>query len=200
MLFHGLGDQCSNSGFASLTRSIAKGLNTYAVCIEIGNGAITSFIGDFQKQAQQACEKLKLDPKLTGDIQVVGLSQGALLGRYILESCDFNGSVVRYLSIGGPQMGVSKFPGCFEGAFCGVINWVVDKLVYSSVVQRHAGPAGYFHDPANTKSYLKSSVFLPELNNEVSRNESKYHRVLKTDMMLVMFLKDSMIHPKETAW
>lgn len=165
VLFHGLGDECTNSGFSKLTQSIAKDLNTYAACIEIGNGMLTSFIKDFRKQAEEACQKLKQDPKLQGDIQVVGLSQGALIGRYIIESCDFNGRVVRYLSIGGPQMGVSKLPGCFGGFFCGIVNWVLDKLIYYSAVQKHAGPAGYFHNPSKESHYLKSSVFLPELNN-----------------------------------
>lgn len=84
VLFHGLGDACSNGGFAKLTKNIEKGLNTYTTCIEIGNGGFTSFFKDFQKQAEEGCRKLKEDPKLQGDIQVVGLSQGALIGRYII--------------------------------------------------------------------------------------------------------------------
>lgn len=59
VLFHGLGDACSNSGFSKLTKSIGEGLNTYAECIEIGNGGWTSFFRNFQKQAEEGCQKLK---------------------------------------------------------------------------------------------------------------------------------------------
>lgn len=137
----------------------------------------SSFFEDFAKQADEACQKLKKDPKLQGDIQVVGLSQEALLGRHIIESCDFQGKVVRYISIGGPQMGVSKVPGCFGGYFCRLVNWVVDKLVYYSPVQRYFGPAGYFSNPKAPQRYLANSAFLPSINNEKSKNQTKYDRL-----------------------
>ena len=36
---------------------------------------------------------IKADPKLVGDISVLGLSQGALVARSVIETCDFNGTV-----------------------------------------------------------------------------------------------------------
>lgn len=51
VLFHGLGDACKNRGFNRVTQTIGKSLDTYSVCIEIGNGGETSFFKNFRKQA-----------------------------------------------------------------------------------------------------------------------------------------------------
>jgi triacylglycerol esterase/lipase EstA (alpha/beta hydrolase family) len=45
----------------------------------------------------------------------MGLSQGSLLARYIVEKCPIKGKVRNYLSIGGPNMGVNEVPGCAKG-------------------------------------------------------------------------------------
>jgi len=58
-----------------------------------------------------------------------------LIGRYIIESCPIKGSVNKYLSIGGPQMGVYSLPKCFNGVICDVINFFVRELVYIGIVQ-----------------------------------------------------------------
>ena len=52
VLFHGLGDACKNRGFSRITQTIGKSLETYSVCIEIGNGGETSFFKNFKKQAE----------------------------------------------------------------------------------------------------------------------------------------------------
>ena len=52
VLFHGLGDACKNKGFSRITQTIGKSLETYSVCLEIGNGGETSFFKNFKKQAE----------------------------------------------------------------------------------------------------------------------------------------------------
>ena len=47
VVFHGFGDQCSNSGMADFTKQIADGTGAYAECVEIGNGAETSIFENF---------------------------------------------------------------------------------------------------------------------------------------------------------
>lgn len=50
--------------------------------------------------------------------------------------------------------------------------------------------------------YLKRSVFLPALNNEYPHALSAMNKDRFTNLngiMLIMFDKDTMIHPKETA-
>jgi len=106
---------------------------------------MSSIFRSIEKQAIGACDSIKANPNLKGNISVVGFSQGALLGRYIVESCDFEGQVVNYISVGGPQMGVAKVPRCQSNFICNAINWLVRKVVYWKLFQNWIGPAGYYH-------------------------------------------------------
>ncbi len=129
----------------------------------------------------------------------MGLSQGALIARYIIEECDINAKVRNYVSIGGPQQGVAALPHCSTGALCGLVNGLTDKAVYFSIIQNHIGPAGYFKDPTNFADYSKYCTFLPKLNNEGStKNASKFGSL--NYVLLMMFTEDTMVYPKESEW
>ncbi len=203
-IFHGFGDSCSFYGMQSFTNYISSALNTHAECIEIGDGSLSSISMKFSLQAESACSSLKSNPKFKGNISVLGLSQGALIARYIIESCDFGGEVKRYVSIGGPQMGVGVLPRCtgILGYICAPFNFITREVVYSDFVQNNVGPAGYFRDPYDYKSYVEGATFLPDLNNQKNGSlieiKEKYEGLEK--MLLIKFEDDTMIIPKETAW
>jgi len=100
-------------------------------------------------------------------------------------------------------MGVQDIPGCFEGALCDKINWAVRKGAYLNIAQEHIGPAGYFRDPKEMRRYKKHSVFLPELNNEVSHDMSEQNKARFSALegaMLVMFSEDTVVYPNESEW
>lgn len=201
VLIHGIGDSCSNYGMDSITQFFASTLNTYTVCIETAGG-IEDFITSFKSQAEAACNSIKADPNLKNDFSIVGISQGSLLARYIIQACDMQGKVKRYVSIGGPQMGVAKVPHCESGPLCYIINNLVYKSIYTSFVQNHVGPAGYFKDINDYLNYLQYSSFLSDLNNEKEiKNQSYKDRILNLEkVVLIKFSSDTMIIPKETAW
>jgi triacylglycerol esterase/lipase EstA (alpha/beta hydrolase family) len=119
-----MGDACSNSGFENFTKEIADQTGAYAECIEIGNGGSTSLFENFEKQAEAACESIKKNSNFQGEFNVAGLSQGALIARYIVEECDTATVPKKLLSIGGPNMGVQAIPHCQSGLMCKWINWV----------------------------------------------------------------------------
>ena len=202
-IFHGLGDACIYPGMHSFTKKIGEGTGDYAKCVEVGNGSLTSIFENFEKQAEKGCANLLTHEEFTGaeEINVVGLSQGALIARYIAESCT-DVKVRNLLSIGGPNMGVTDIPHCFNGAFCGLVNKVARTLVYLNIVQDHLGPAGYFRDPAQFSRYEADSVFLGKLNNEtsapVSTEKERFSDL--NGLMLVMFEQDTMVYPKESEW
>jgi len=135
---------------------------------------------------------------------VVGLSQGSLLARNIVSRCKMNGKVRNWLSIGGPNMGVTDLPHCFSGIICHFVNKVVRSAVYWGLAQHFIGPAGYFRDPHNMEGYLAGSVFLPDENNERGTDEDKAANKERfsslNGAMLVMFTEDSMVYPKESEW
>ncbi len=201
-IFHGLGDSCLiNPGMYSFSGKIGKPLGVYAKCIETGGGPL-DWITSFRHQAHKACENLKKDGNFDGDFSVIGLSQGSLIARYIIESCDMKGRVKRYISIGGPQMGVGSFPQCTGGAICKVVDKVVDTFVYFKLIQSVIGPAGYFKDINNYESYLQYSTFLSDLNNEKDEKNNEYKKRMEDleKVVLIKFTEDTMIIPRETAW
>lgn len=201
-IFHGIGDACENRGMREITEYFSSQLGgVYAKCIESAGG-VNDWFTSFISQAKKSCEEIKKDENFQGDFSVVGISQGSLLARYVIESCDMPGRVKRYVSIGGPQMGVAKFPHCDKGIFCSILNKLVDSAIYSTLVQSYIGPSGYFKNNKNYSKYLSHSTFLPELNNEKEEKDSnKKDRFSALEqIVLIKFSKDTMILPKETAW
>jgi palmitoyl-protein thioesterase len=202
-IFHGIGDACQTNGMQEFTKIFYDSLKVYSKCIESG-GAIHDLLGSsFLTQAQTACESIKSNSHFQAGFSVIGISQEALIARYIIEECEMKGVVKRYISIGGPQMGVAKIPHCETGPLCYVINTIISSAVYYGIAQRFIGPAGYFKAPMYLGSYLKNSIFLADLNNERESpmNSERKKRFLQLEkILLIKFNNDSMIIPKETAW
>ena len=204
-IFHGFGDQCSNPGMSSYTKQVGEALGSYTACIEVGNGASDSITMDFHVQAEKACEGVRADPNFSNtEISVMGLSQGGLLARYIVEECELNNATaVNLVTFGAPHTGVSAIPHCFHGPICYFPNLIAKYFIYWDMVQHSVGPAGYFRDPAKLDTYLKKSVFLPELSNQVnttSNSDIKDRFGSLRYLFLGMFSRDTMIYPKESAW
>jgi palmitoyl-protein thioesterase len=166
-LFHGMGDACRHRGFKNLTKEIGEKTGDYSACFESG-ASLASIFGNFETQSETACALVQADPNMqVPEINVMGLSQGALIARYVATSCDLGDTKVRNVaSIGGPNLGVDAIPGCFSGTFCDLLNTAARTLVELPIVQNHCGPCGYFRDPQRYDQYLAGSVFLPWMNNE----------------------------------
>jgi len=201
-IFHGIGDSCSNRHSEILARFFTNNLGgAYAKCIETGGGSL-DWVTSFRSQAEKACEDINNDANFAGDFSVVGISQGSLIARYVIQACEMKGRVKRFISIGGPQMGVAKVPQCESGITCAIVNKLVDAAVYSPYVQNYIGPAGYFKDVHNYNTYLESSTFLADINNERHDKNQRYKnrfRMLER-VVLIKFSQDTIIIPRETAW
>jgi len=184
---------------------IAKGTNAKVHCIEVGIPSLGEVFNKFETIAEKSCQEVAANKDFQGEFNVVGLSQGGLLARYIAEECEMPGKVRNVLTMGGPHMGVDAIPGCFTGFGCDVLNFFARNLVYTSVVQNWFAPAGYFRNVQNMKAYIKGSTFLPALNNEVATkaefSEVRQNRFSSINQaMLVMFNQDTVVYPKESAW
>merc|ERR1711981_1142212 len=157
---------CLQPGDIQFNDMIKRGTGADVKCIEHGIPVIGSVLDNFETIAEDSCRKIAADPLFKGEFNVVGLSQGGLLARYIAEECDMPGKVRNIVTMGGPHMGVDAIPHCLSGTVCKIVNGIVKKLVYTSLAQNWIAPAGYFRDVNNMKTYIKDSVFLPALNNE----------------------------------
>ena len=203
-LFHGIGDQCSNNAMKGIMRRLENGLNTKVYCIEIGNGKIDSIIKNFEKQAKEGCENIKKIPELQNKFNIFGVSQGTLLGRYIIEKCDMKGKVVNYLSFMGPQMGIGFIPKLTCGKICDYLNKIVSDIdnVLDNVLVNILGPASYWKYRYHYDRYMKHNKFLKDLNNEgeVKNYEYKNRMIQLNKVMLIKGKEDTVISPRDSSW
>jgi len=84
---------------------------------DVYNEVFTSIYTNANFQAKQYCDKIKAHPVFgKGNFNIIGISQGGLLARDMIQNCDLGEHKVHnYISLGSPQMGVQKFPDCHFG-------------------------------------------------------------------------------------
>lgn len=115
------------------------------------------------------------------------------------------GKVRNLLTLGTPHMGGAKVPHCFDGEICDIVNYLANNIAYTSIMQNWVAPAGYFRNVQKYDEYLKGSTFLPALNNE-HHTKGDLSDLRKESFssinqaMLVMFEKETVLYPKESAW
>ncbi|XP_047327387.1 palmitoyl-protein thioesterase 1-like [Impatiens glandulifera] len=202
VVFHGLGDQCISPEMIKLTHKLSKWSSYKGYCIEVGDGLWDSWFRPLEVQVAEVCEKIKKMVELKAGYNIVGLSQGNLIARGVIQYCDGAPPVKTFISLGGPHAGTASVPGC-TGIFCIVADNLIKSEVYSDYVQTHLAPSGYVKLPNDIPSYLKKCRFLPKLNNELphARNVTYKQRFSSLEsLVLIMFEDDAVLIPKETAW
>lgn len=200
----GVGESCSSPITYSYITKLTILSASPGFCLEIGNGAITSWTTPLRQQVEEICWKVReLLPQLQNGYNVVAQSQGALIGRGLVELCDDAPPVINFISMGGPQAGVASFPTCLpEDLLCNDFANLLKSGVYTDYVQATSAPSGYTKFPNDIDAYLAKCSFLPFLNNELPLKNSTYTQRLTSlkNLVLIMFEEDTIIVPKESSW
>ena len=199
-VFHGIVDSCSMRNTSILVNDLKNDLGVHVECIEVGNGFWDSVMKPMYQQVEFACESIKSNPNFQGKFNVLGISQGTLIGRYIVEKCQMNGQVVRYLSFDGPQMGVGYVPKIDCGTFC---DWILNLTVpLAYKFQDTIAPMGYLKYRNDRSYYDEHDVFLKMLNNDYEVKDPEIIRRF-TALEKAKFIKakrDSVIVPRDSSW
>ncbi|XP_047306569.1 palmitoyl-protein thioesterase 1-like [Impatiens glandulifera] len=206
VVFHGIADQCASSGVTNFTNLLSKLSGSKGHCIEIGNGARDSWFMPFKKQTEIACEKVKNISALSKGYNIVGLSQGNILGRAVIEFCEGAPKVNNFVSLAGPHAGIAWIPLCGltnYGNVCFPVDYVMKSGVYSKYVQENFAPAGYIKIPTAINQYMEGCEFLPKLNNEYKDQKNAVYKkrfASLQNLVLIMFDDEEVLVPKETSW
>ncbi|KAL9267500.1 Palmitoyl-protein thioesterase 1-like protein [Drosera capensis] len=203
VVLHGISDSCSGSGVKTFTERLANWTGTEGYCVEIADGAWDSWFMPIMEQMEIACKKVKKIDALSDGYHLIGLSQGAIIGRALIEFCDEAPQVINFISLAGPHAGIAAIPFC-SGEGCLYTEYLMEFLgVYSAFIQKHLAPSNYIKITKDYKKYIKGCKFLPQVNNEIeaTRNSTYKERFESLEkLVLIMFENDTVLVPKETSW
>ncbi|CAL0314317.1 unnamed protein product [Lupinus luteus] len=178
--FQGIADQCDSAVVKNITDKLISFSGVEGYCVEVGNGYWDSWLMPMLNQTKVVCEKVKKMKELKDGYNIVGISQGTLIARGVVEFCDGGPPVKNFISISGPHAGTTLVPLC-----------------------KHLAPSGYLKLPDAIPAYLDKCEFLPLLNNELpdKRNSTYKERFSSLqNLVLIMSEEDGVLIPKETAW
>ncbi|XP_015595501.1 palmitoyl-protein thioesterase 1 [Cephus cinctus] len=208
VLWHGMGDSCCFSFSLGQIKIILEDQipGVYVKSIMIGQDEIqdveNSYFMNVNKQIDQVCQELSEDRNLQDGYNAIGFSQGSQFLRAIAQRCP-NPPILNLISLGGQHQGVYGLPNCgsLEHVLCDYLRRMLNYGAYYKFVQERLVQAEYWHDPLRENEYKKYSIFLADINNELTINETYKDNLkkLKT-FVLVKFENDTMVQPRESEW
>lgn len=208
VIWHGMGDSCCNPlSMGRIKKMFEEELpGVYVNSLQIGNSESqdveNGFLMNVNDQVKEVCGKLAQDAKLQNGYNSIGFSQGGQFLRAVVQRCP-TPQMHNLVSVGGQHQGVYGLPHCpgANSTLCEYVRKALDYGAYIPFIQDHIVQAEYWHDPLNHQDYVEKSVFLADINNEKTFNQQyKANLMNLTNLVLVKFLRDTMVQPKESEW
>lgn len=208
VIWHGMGDTCCNplsmGGIKKTIEGAVSGI--YVHSLEIGGNIVDDELSGFfinsNKQVEEVCSTVSNDPKLKDGFNVMGFSQGGQFLRALIQRCG-NITVHNLISVGGQHQGVFGFPRCSgeNSTLCDVVRKILNVGAYVEEIQKDLVQAEYWQDPFNEDEYRKKSLFLSDINQEITVNPDYKTRLGNlSNFVMVKFLEDTMVQPRESEW
>ncbi|CAI2173438.1 5408_t:CDS:2 [Funneliformis geosporum] len=202
-----MGDNCCDEESMGKVQQVIKdalpGIYTYSIMLgdNVREDKKFSFFGNVNDQLIEVCGLLKIDENLKNGFDAIGFSQGGQFLRAYVQRCN-DPPVHNLITFGSQHSGIADLPGCETGdGLCQLMRTIARRGVYSNYVRTHIIQAQYYKDPKILDTYLKKNIFLPDINNEIFKNET-YKANLRSlnKLVLIRFTKDNTVVPKDSAW
>ena len=175
-----------------------KGFDVYVP--NIGNGAVTSLLTPMTHQTFLLCKYIDDTPELWKGFNAIGMSQGGLLLRAVLETCGYGlfNNLITWVS---PHGGV-------------YYSDIDDSTFYDLKVQYTLSFTNYWRNPLNSSfnsdnsddssynKYIQNSIFLPWINNEKWSVLSSYYADSITTLnnfVMIWSPNDEVVIPPQSA-
>ncbi len=209
VIWNGLADTVNNVDIQALdeiVNDIFPGTFVYNISVpNRGRYRSPNFFGNVSSQLAIICDTLASHPFLSKApaIDAIGFSQGGQFLRGYVERCN-NPPVRSLVTFGSQHNGISKF-----SRECASADWrcrsemaLLRFNLWGAFSQSFFVPAQYFRNPESYQSYLDSSGFLADLNNEREHKNLKYKANLVSLRKFVMFMfeYDTVVVPRESSW
>ncbi|OAQ65909.1 palmitoyl-protein thioesterase precursor [Pochonia chlamydosporia 170] len=211
VIWHGLGDAANSEGLTEISQladTIAPGIYVHIIN-PTGEGSddrSATFLGNVTEQVQAVCDQLASNPILSTApaIDAIGFSQGGQFLRGFIERCNFP-PVRNLITFGSQHNGITEFKECGSIDYiCKTAMALLRFNVWSGFVQNRLVPAQYYRpvEDKDYESYLESSNFLADINNERELKNEKYKENLARldNFVMYLFENDTISIPKESAW
>lgn len=200
---HGIGTSCEGTKDYRVYKDLINN-NPHknpVHCVEYG-GDVSSILNNINHVAKKACNIMDDHAgewNLKNGYIIFGASQGNMIGRYILQECNIGQYVKRFISSGGPHMGVLRIPHTDYKSVEKILNNFAEDVAYDAFFQELVVPAGYFKSIRHRDKYLEKCRFLPNLNNEKTINQQYKDRMVNLEMLVaIKYLQDKTVVPKES--
>jgi len=197
LLIHGFLTTCDEfRGSSTYTTIMANTLEHRVACLEYST-RIGTIVTTMESQASRACEAFQKWVELDrpqDKITLVGLSQGGLIARHILQTCKGGEVVDVLLTVGTPNAGISRVPYTIYNGLEGYFNIAITYSIFSWYIQAWFGPSGYFKSLESGK--LQQGQFIETLNNDGSFDQNSKDRVIGLKKwILIRFNADNVVIP-----
>ncbi|XP_051157128.1 palmitoyl-protein thioesterase 1 [Leptopilina boulardi] len=208
VLWHGMGDSCCFSFSLGAIKKILENEipGVEVISIRIGRDTAEDVMNGFFKNAnhqiEEVCNLFSNEESLKNGYNAIGFSQGSQFLRAVAQRCPYP-QMKNLISIGGQHQGVYGLPRCpsLDHGLCNRLRKILNHAAYYKFVQNNFVQAEYWHDPLQEDDYKKYSIFLADINNERTLNQTYKDNLQKLKkFVLIKFTEDSMVQPHETEW